>query len=146
MNRVKRMQPVLRIAEIEVDRAGQQVAVAAKQLQAEQQKLEQLSSYQQEYGQRMIAAGQVGITADQLRMYDRFREQVENAVTHQKSRIAQCETVLENCKKHWQEKDIRHKSLEKLLTRLKRDAAVAVQKSEQKNHDEFARRSAKRHW
>lgn len=146
MNRVKRMQPVLRIAEIEVDRAGQQVAVAAQQLQREQQKLTQLSSYQQEYGQRMITAGQAGISADQLRLYDRFREQLENALTHQKTRIAQCETVLENCKKQWQEKDIRYKSLEKLLGRLKQEAAIAMQKSEQKNHDEFARRSAKRHW
>ena len=146
MNRVKRMQPVLRIAEIEVDKAGQMVATAAQQLKAEQQKLQQLSSYQLEYGQRMIAAGQAGITADQLRMYDRFREQLENALSHQKDRIAQCEMALENCKKQWQAKDIRHKSLEKLLTRLKRDAAVALQKSEQKNHDEFARRSAKRHW
>ena len=110
MNRVKRMQPVLRIAEIEV------------------------------------TAGQAGITADQLRLYDRFREQLENALTHQKSRIAQCETVLANCKKQWQTKDIRHKSLEKLLTRLKREADLALQKSEQKNHDEFARHSAKRHW
>lgn len=146
MNRVKRMQPVLRIAEIEVDKAGQMVARAAQQLKTEQQKLQQLSDYQQEYGQRMITAGQAGITADQLRMYDRFREQLENALTHQKGRIAQCEAVLENCKKQWQVKDIRHKSLEKLQTRLKRDAAVALQKSEQKNHDEFARRSAKRHW
>ena len=146
MNRVKRMQPVLRIAEIEVDKAGQMVASANQQLKIEQQKLQQLSTYQQEYGQRMMAAGQAGITADQLRMYDRFREQLEHALTHQQERIRQCESVLENCKKQWQAKDIRHKSLEKLLVRLKSDAAAAQQKNEQKKHDEFARRSANRHW
>ncbi|GGG48468.1 hypothetical protein GCM10011403_01910 [Pseudohongiella nitratireducens] len=146
MNRVARLKPVLRIAELEVDKAGQMVASASQQLKTEQQKLQQLTSYQQEYGQRMITAGQAGITADQLRMYDRFREQLENALTHQQSRITQCETVLANCKTQWQAKDIRFKSLEKLLVKLEREADVALQKSEQKNHDEFARRSAKRHW
>ena len=48
MNREKRMGPVLRLAELDVEKAGRLLAQAQQRLLTEQSKIVQLQDYQQE--------------------------------------------------------------------------------------------------
>ncbi|HBX36636.1 MAG TPA: flagellar export protein FliJ [Pseudohongiella sp.] len=140
MQRVKRMQPVLRIAELEADKAGRMLAMAQQRLLAEQQKLTQLGDYQQDYRERLQSAGKQGMSVDRLRLFDGFNRQLDNAMTHQKTVIAHFEQEVAACHRKWQQLDIRHKSLEKMLGRLQLEAEKAQARNEQRNHDEYARR------
>lgn len=140
MNRVKRMQPVLRLAELEVDKAGRQLAMIQQRIEKEQAKVVQLRDYQQEYRTRLQTAGQSGISVDRLRLFDGFHQQLERAIGQQQELVAQLQLEQENLRVVWQQKDIRFKSLQKMLERLQRDAAVQQGRSEQRNHDEYARR------
>ena len=140
MKRVKRMQPVLRIAELEAEKAGRLLAHAQQRLLAEDSKLVQLGEYQQEYRQRLQTAGRQGLTVDRLRLFDGFHQQLDTAMAHQKTVITAHHQEIEVLRKQWQQLDIRHKSLQKMLERLQSEANAAQARNEQRNHDEYARR------
>lgn len=147
MNRVKRMQPVLRIAELEADKAGRLLSQAQQRVQQEIHKLQQLDEYQDDYRRRLLEAGRQGMTVDRLRLYDGFQGQLDRAIAHQKTVIATREQEAEQFRQQWQQLDIRFKSLEKMLQRLQREADQQQARIEQRNHDEYARRGAgKKGW
>lgn len=140
MNRVKRMQPVLRLAELEADKAGRQLAMMQHKIESEQAKIAQLQDYQQEYRARMQSAGQAGMTVDRLRLFDGFHQQLDRAIAQQQNLIEQLQQDQIAVREYWQQKDIRFKSLQKMLERLELEARVQQNRNEQRNHDEFARR------
>lgn len=140
MNRVKRMDPVLRLAELDVEKAGRLLAQSQQRLQIEQGKVVQLQDYQQEYRQKLQTAGQTGISVDKLRLFDGFHQQLDRAIEQQKQLILKIQQDQEILKAFWQQKDIRFKSLQKMLERLQKDAAVQQARIEQRNHDEYSRR------
>lgn len=140
MSRVKRMQPVLRLAELEVEKVGRQLALAQQKAEAEQSKLLQLKDYQQEYRVRLQSAGQAGITVDRLRLFDGFHQQLDRAIAQQQQLIEHLQAEQTALHALWQEKDIRFKSLQKMLERIERESRVQQSRSEQRNHDEYARR------
>ena len=134
------MQPVLRLAELEADKAGRALSVIQQRIQAEDTKLSQLQSYQQDYRKQLQVSGQAGMTVERLRLFDGFHRQLDTAISHQRDLIEHMQADQERVREHWRKLDIRHKSLEKMLERLKRDADVQQARNEQRNHDEYARR------
>lgn len=143
MNRVKRMQPVLRLAEIELDKIGRQLMLIQQRIEAEQLKMQQLQDYQQEYRLRLQRAGQAGITVDRLRLFDGFHQQLDRAIVQQQQLILQMQHDHQTVRALWQQKDIRFKSLQKMIEKLQREALVLQNRNEQRNHDEYARRRGK---
>ena len=130
--------PVLRIAELEADKAGQALATMQQRIQAEENKLSQLQSYQQDYRQQMQTAGQAGMTVERLRLFDGFHQQLDRAISHQRELIVHMQKDQDRVRDHWRTLDIRHKSLEKMIERLQRDAEIQQTRTEQRNHDEYA--------
>jgi flagellar FliJ protein len=134
------MQPVLRLAELEADKAGRALTMIQQRIQAEENKLSQLHAYQQDYRNQMQLSGQAGMTVERLRLFDGFHQQLDRAISHQRDLIVHMQQDQERVREHWRQLDIRHKSLEKMTERLKRDADVQRARNEQRNHDEFSRR------
>lgn len=134
------MQPVLRLAELDAVKAGRALALIQHQVQAEETKLSQLQSYQLDYRKQMQISGQAGMAAERLRLFDGFHQQLDRAIDHQRELIIKMQNDQERVREHWRKLNIRHKSLEKMLERLKRDADIQQTRNEQRNHDEFARR------
>ena len=134
------MQPVLRLAELEADKAGRALTMIQQRIQAEENKLSQLHAYQQDYRNQMQLSGQAGMTVERLRLFDGFHQQLDRAISHQRDLIVHMQQDQERVREHWRQLDIRHKSLEKMTERLKRDADVQQARNEQRNHDEFSRR------
>lgn len=134
------MQPVLRLAELEAEKAGQALAMLQQRITTEENKLSQLQSYQQDYRQQMQVSGQAGMTVERLRLFDGFHQQLDRALSHQRELIAHMQKDQDRVRDHWRKLDIRHKSLEKMIERLQRDADVQQARNEQRNHDEYARR------
>jgi flagellar FliJ protein len=134
------MQPVLRLAELEVNKAGRQLAALQHKVDAEQAKITQLQDYQQEYRGRLLVAGQAGMTVDRLRLFDGFHQQLDRAIRQQQQLIEQLQRDQITVRQVWQQKDIRFKSLQKMLERLERESSVQQNRNEQRNHDEYSRR------
>jgi len=147
LNRLKRMQPVIRLAELDVDKAGRALAQIQQRLVLEQGKIEQLEDYQQEYRLKLQTSGQAGMSVDRLRLFDGFHQQLDRAIEQQKQVILKVQQDQEALKALWQQKDIRFKSLQKMLERLQKDSSVLQSRIEQRNHDEYAsRRPGKNNW
>lgn len=140
MSRAKRLQPVLRIAELDAEKAARQLALTQQRIVIEQSKLAQLQDYQHEYRVRLQTAGQTGISVDKLRLFDGFHQQLDRAIEQQQQLILKIQQDQAVSKAIWQQKDIRFKSLQNLLERLQKDASVQQARIEQRNHDEYSRR------
>lgn len=140
MKRAKRLEPVLRIAELEVDRAGGQLAMAQQRVVQEETKLAQLKEYQQDYRRQLQESGKTGMTVDRLRLFDGFHQQLDRAIAHQQEMIVLLQGEQARAHERWRQLDIRHKSLQKMLERFKKEAATIQARNEQRNHDEYARR------
>ncbi|MBU2099127.1 MAG: flagellar export protein FliJ [Gammaproteobacteria bacterium] len=134
------MQPVLRIAELEVEKAGRQLAMLQHRIESEQGKIQQLQDYQHEYRARLLVAGQAGMSVDRLRLFDGFHQQLDRAIGQQNNLIEQLLKDQAAVREIWRQKDIRFKSLQKMLERLEREASIQQSRNEQRNHDEYARR------
>jgi len=134
------MQPVLRLAELEAVKAGRALAIVQQRIETEENKLSQLQAYQQDYREQMQVSGKAGMTVERLRLFDGFHQQLDRAISQQRELIEHMHKDHERVRDHWRKLDIRHKSLEKMIERLQRDADAHQARNEQRNHDEFSRR------
>ncbi|MGM0633468.1 MAG: flagellar export protein FliJ [Pseudomonadota bacterium] len=142
MNRVQRLQPVLRLADREVQKAARALATMQQRLQQEQDKLAQLQGYQQEYHEMLLRDGRGGVSAARLQLISRFSSNLDHAMEQQQRQIAVVRGQLDQVREHWREKDTRHRQLEKMMQRIDRQEEADRARIEQRNHDEFARRQA----
>src|SRR5690554_5387298 len=140
MSRIRRMQPILRLASLQLEQAGTALLRAQQQVQLEIQRLSQLEGYQLEYRRDLQRAGERGIAIGELRLYDSFQQQLDQAIQHQRQVIEHATQQLQRTRQAWQHRDMRHKSLQKMLERLQKEADLLQSRNEQRNHDEYARR------
>lgn len=142
MNREKRLQPVLRLADRDVQKAARALAFMQQRLRQEEEKLGQLHHYQQEYHELIRRDGSAGITSARLQMISRFSSNLDHAMTQQQQQIAQVQQQLDQVRAHWQSKDMRYRQLEKMMERIRVQENARRDRQEQRNHDEYARRQA----
>lgn len=142
MNRTQRLQPVLRLADREVQKAARALAFMQQRLQQEQDKLRQLHHYQQEYHELVIRDGSAGISSARLQMISSFSGNLDNAMTQQEQQIALVQGQLDQVREHWRSKDLRYRQLEKMMDRIRAQEDVRRARQEQRTHDEYARRQA----
>lgn len=140
MSRIRRMQPVLRLAALQLEQAGVELLRAQQRADAQSQRLGQLQEYQLEYRMELQRIGKNGVTIGQMRLYDGFQQQLDQAIQHQQHVILQAQQQVLRTREAWQHRDMRHKSLQKMIERLQHDVDVQQRRSEQRNHDEFAQR------
>lgn len=134
------MQPILRLAALKLEQAGAELLRAQHQATAESQRLGQLQQYQLEYRRDLQQLGKAGVTIGQIRLYDGFQQQLDQAIQHQRQVILRAEQHVQRVREVWQHHDMRHKSLQKVLERLQLEADIQQRRNEQRNHDEYARR------
>lgn len=142
MDRMQRLQPVLRLADREVQTAARALALMQQRLQQEQEKLRQLFDYQQEYHQLMVRDGRSGISSSRLQMISRFSSNLDHAMTQQKQQIAIVQGQLDQVREHWRGKDMRYRQLHKMMERIGAQENARRARQEQRTHDEYARRQA----
>lgn len=142
MDRTRRLQPVLRLADREVQKAARALAFMQQRLQQEQGKLRQLHDYQQEYHALIVRDGSTGISSARLQMISRFSGNLDHAMTQQEQQIAIVQGQLDQVREHWRSKDLRYRQLEKMMDRIREQEKARRVRQEQRTHDEYARRQA----
>lgn len=140
MDRTQRLQPVLRLADREVQKAARALAFMQQRLQQEQEKLRQLQQYQKEYHELVVRDGSAGISSARLQMISRFSSNLDHAMTRQEQQIAIVQGQLDQVREHWRGKDLRFRQLEKMMERIREQDNARRARQEQRNHDEYARR------
>lgn len=109
----------------------------------QQQKLQMLENYRNEYRERMQQqAGDGGMAMTELVNFRRFIAQLDQAVEQQQRIVKQFEQAAEFARKHWQEAHRQLKSYEVLLARREAAAEQVANRREQRESDAYAARIA----
>ena len=125
------------------DIAVQALALAQKNVRAQQQRLEELQQYKTDYQKSLAQQGQQGIQGRSVREYHLFILRLEQGIEQQKSMIRQAEKQSELKQREWQMSYQKSKAVENLQFRLRRQNQLSQDRLEQKHQDEHAGR---RHW
>ncbi|NPA71729.1 MAG: flagellar export protein FliJ [Gammaproteobacteria bacterium] len=137
--RVDRMQKLVEIAEIELDKAAQTFATLQAQYTHENEQLISLKQYAEEYAQSPVSAS-VSESVIQVQTRHAFGEKLQQAVQTQVIKVEQLAETVDKGREMWLEKRVRVKALEALLVNIKRDITRILDKREQGLLDELAAR------
>ena len=138
------LQPLLDLANERVDAAAQRLALLKRRWQSQEEKLQQLFVYQDEYRHRLANTLTQGL--DMLRMQDFhvFLKKLEEAIRQQKIEVQHMKLTWEECQRAWLEERRKLKTFDILRERYLRGETQREYRLEQRDQDEFSRNSFSR--
>jgi flagellar FliJ protein len=141
MTRTRKLAPVVdHVEKLEQD-ALKAVAFSQQRLQQQQQRLEQLMAYREEYANRH-AEGPVSYGAVQLREFQRFMAQLDETIEQQREVVRLAEREVEFKRQKWKLTRTRSDAMHKMLDRISEQERKQLQQQEQKAMDEHALRQS----
>ncbi len=136
MTRTRRLQPVVEHTDQQEKRALQELAQSQAMYEVEQQRLQQLRDYKQDY----LARGKTDsgtVSPIQLQEFNRFLQQLDTTIEHQLELVELRQRELEKKRLCWRDRRIDSKVLHKAVERIRRQELREQERSEQKSLDEF---------
>lgn len=140
MRRSKRLQVVLELAKRKEDEALKAMQSSQNNLNQQNEKLQELIRYQQEYQQALRDAFSTGATAANCATYQHFLSQVGGAIEQQQLVVTLAEEQLDKARKHWQSLYEKQKGMGGLIDRFRDEEDLEIEKKEQKMIDELSQR------
>jgi len=135
------MQSVLDVASQKSQQGMQALVYMRSRLAEEEEKLQELLSYQQEYQKSLGPGSNMSWSAQSMLSYRTFYDSVGLAIEQQRNQVKQVDLQLQQVNKTWKQLDARCKSLSKTKTRLELLETTAANKTEQKILDEISIRN-----
>ena len=132
MKKSQRITPIKNLAENAESKAAQQLGESQQTLQQEQQRLNDLITYRQEYLQRFNDSGKVGMSGSQLQQYQNFINQLDTAISQQRQRLEDLSMQCQQAREHWQQKHNRTQALDKTIERFQSQERHQENKKEQR--------------
>lgn len=140
MKRSRRIGPLHELARFEERSASRQLADAARELEAQESQLAQLTGFRDEYG-RLESAALEGIDSLRLQNYRAFMDRLTEAIRQQEKRIASARAALAGSTETWRGRRIDAEALGAAIERFNLDEQRATGRREQRESDEMARRT-----
>lgn len=140
LKRVKRLLPVVQMAEETERNAAAKLAKTQHQLMHAQSQLQGLEQYRGDYQDQWQKQGQMGVSGEWLMNYQRFLSQLETAIEQQRNSIKWHQQNVDKARDLWQTAYTRLEGLRKLVQRYQQQAQQLANKIEQKDMDEIAQR------
>lgn len=139
----KRLKPVHRVAESKEQTAAKELGDSKRYVNAQEERLEELRRYHDEYLERFHSAAKMGMSALQLQEYRAFLSKLERAIREQETIIEDGLNVHKFKKNSWKQKHVRTQVLGKVIDRYKKAEVKDQDKREQKESDDRNQRSRK---
>ena len=138
------LQQLLDLANERVDAAGQRLALIKLRWQSQQEKLQQLLAYQDEYRQRLADALLQGVEMLRMQDFHVFLKKLELAIRQQRIDVQNAQLSWEECQRAWLEERRKLKTFEILRERYLKGEGQREYRLDQREQDEFARNSYQR--
>lgn len=138
--RSRRFQPIQRLARHSEDQAAQQLGKAQRHLSDQEQRLQELIAYRDEYAQQFHVNGQAGLDGRQLQAYQSFLNQLNLAIEQQKQQILSAEEKCTERRHDWRQQHTHSEVLNSAVKRIKVQEQRKEQQQEQRSNDEQAMR------
>ncbi len=141
MTRSKRIEPVVKLAENRENDAARALGESMQQLERQEQRLLELTSYRDEYARRFESHAGGGMEPARLRDFRAFLAQLNQAIDQQRAVVEKARRDSEQQRRLWLGEHTRAKALDKVVERYRREEHHEAERREQKLLDEFAGRS-----
>jgi len=138
MTKIQRFRQLEKMAENACDKAGRELGQAQDNHSKEQDQLNQLTGFFDEYRERFNSAGATGMNARQLGDFRAFFGQLDNAIESQRQIMVDMGAKVEARQTVWIEKHQRTRSLSQALEQVKKEQLLQRNKREQKETDDRA--------
>ncbi len=143
MKRSERLGLVLDLADKALKKAADVVESARQQLLTEQQKLEDLEHYYNDYS-HSFAETLAGIRAQDVARQRAFLGQLSDAQKQQQLIVNQRGQLVANKQKLWHLAYLKQRAIEQLIQRLQKDETAALTRKEEKRLDEWSLQASAR--
>ena len=140
---MKRLALLKTLLEREQKRRDEQMAAvrnAVANAEAQQQQADGLTGYRSEYCRKWSAQFQQAASIEILRSYQGFLSRLDQAITQQQSVLEHAHRMVEAQRQRLIEREIRVKTVQRLIERREAVLAKAADRRDQKNLDELAQR------
>ena len=146
MTKIQRFQQLEKMAENACDKAGRELGQAQDNHSKEQDQLNQLTGFFEEYRQRFNDAGATGMNARQMGDFRAFFGQLDNAIESQRQTLVDMGAKVAERQTVWIEKHQRTQSLSQALEQIEKEQLVQRNKREQKEIDDRSGLAGKSTW
>lgn len=140
MTDAKRFRQINGLARHREAQAGKVLSESVQAQRAEEQRLQQLQTYLEEYRQKFQHAVTTGLDARQLNDYQRFLSNLNLAIEQQRQILHGRQKSRDANEHQWREARTKVQALEKLVARQQVEARMQQERREQKNQDDHALR------
>lgn len=137
----KRFNSVVKYTESKEDQAAKKLAESQHNLQDQQQRLQSLQQFHDEYAQNFNLMGQQGMQAGQVRDYHAFVAKLKGAVEQQERMVEIAQGNVEEKKTSWIKTRTETQKSNIILQRYLTQEQRQADKLEQKDSDEHAQRN-----
>ena len=138
------LQPLLDLANERVDAATQRLALLKQRWQLQEDKLNQLHTFQAEYRQRLADTLQRGVEMASVHDFRAFLQKLELAIRQQQLEVQKAKFNWEEGQHAWMEERRKLKTFDVLKQRHERGETQRENRLEQRDQDEYARNSFSR--
>jgi flagellar FliJ protein len=140
---MKRLALLKTLLEREQQRRDEQMAAvrnAVANAETQQQQADGLTGYRSEYCRKWSAQFQQAATIEILRSYQGFLSRLDQAIAQQQSVLEHAHRMIEAQRQRLVEREIRVKTVQRLIERREAMLARVADRRDQKNLDELAQR------
>ncbi|OCA55936.1 MULTISPECIES: flagellar export protein FliJ [Photorhabdus] len=132
------------LAQNAVEKAATHLAQVRQNHQQMEQQLATLMGYQDEYRERLNDTLSNGMPCTTWQNYQQFMKTLEKAIEQHKLQLNQWQQRLDTALSQWREKQQRLNAFDTLQQRADNNRRLHQNRTEQKQMDEYAQRSAQR--
>lgn len=141
MNRSKRIEPVVKIAEVRERDAAHMLGESQRRLKESEARLNELAGYRDEYARRFAAVAGQGLDVALMRDYRVFLERLNAAIDQQQRAVEAARRDCDAKRGQWLDTRRRAQSLNKVAENYRRQENYEQSRREQRESDERAQRS-----
>ncbi|MBK1674865.1 flagellar export protein FliJ [Ectothiorhodospira shaposhnikovii] len=135
------MEPVLQVADNRQQRAAQGLGQSQMNLNECMARLEELSSYRDEYSQRFNSQSQVGMTGVSVRDYRLFLHRLNEAIEQQLRLVEAARQEVEMSRGRWVEARGKTEALNRVVQQFQQEERLVEDRREQAEQDDRNGRS-----
>lgn len=137
MSKLKRMKPILGVAQEKEQQAKQDLSKAKNQLNEQEQQLTMLEQYRGEYHQNLQQTGLNGMMAADLQRYYQFINHLNQAIDNQQDVVNDNQRDVDVNRDHLISANKKKEILNILVENLEKSELKAAEKNEQKEVEQM---------
>lgn len=138
MVRSKRLKPIKELAKNREKLAAQELGHSLESQKLENQKLEQLTQYRNQYLADMEQKVRQGVSGATLQRYHQFLAKLDLAIDQQNDVLRRCSDRIDESQGNWQDKRSRTKVISQVMDKMAVKEQIAITKKEAHQSDELS--------